>query len=110
MTGGSTRSRSPAKDMIWVAGGEFQMGSERFYPEESPVRCIYVDGFWIDEHPVTVAEFRRFVKATGYVTVTERPPNPTNTLTPTRGCSIPVPWSFIRRRGLSISESNHSTG
>ncbi len=75
-TSGSTRGRSPAKDMIWVAGGEFQMGSERFYPEESPVRSISVDGFWIDEHPVTVAEFRRFVKATGYVTVAERPPNP----------------------------------
>ena len=31
-----------------------------------------VDGFWMDEHQVTVAEFRRFVKATGHVTVAER--------------------------------------
>ena len=29
-------------------------------------------GFWIDPHPVTVAQFRRFVKATGHVTVAER--------------------------------------
>ena len=28
----------------------------------------------MDEHPSTNAEFRRFVKATGYVTVAERPP------------------------------------
>ena len=35
------------------------MGSEDFYPEERPVREIRVDGFWMDEHPVTAAEFRR---------------------------------------------------
>ena len=52
------------------------MGSEQFYPEERPVRRVEVDGFWIDDHPVTVAEFRRFVKATGYDTVAERPLDP----------------------------------
>ena len=30
----------------------------------------------MDDHPVTVAEFRAFVKATGYVTVAERPLDP----------------------------------
>jgi formylglycine-generating enzyme required for sulfatase activity len=52
------------------------MGSEDFYPEERPVRHVEVDGFWIDERPVTVAEFRRFVKATGHVTTAERSPDP----------------------------------
>ena len=51
-----------------VEGGEFLMGSEAFYPEEGPVRRTEVGGFWIDEHPVTAAEFRRFVRETGYVT------------------------------------------
>jgi formylglycine-generating enzyme required for sulfatase activity len=46
--------------MCWIPGGTFNMGSEDFYPEEGPVRRVSVDGFWIDEHPVTVAEFRRF--------------------------------------------------
>jgi formylglycine-generating enzyme required for sulfatase activity len=50
------------------------MGSDDFYPEERPVRPVSVAGFWIDEHPVTVAQFRRFVKATGYVTTAEHPP------------------------------------
>jgi formylglycine-generating enzyme required for sulfatase activity len=52
------------------------MGSADFYPEERPVRRVEVDGFWMDDHPVTVAEFRRFVRATGYVTVAERPLDP----------------------------------
>jgi len=62
------------KDMAWIPGGEFAMGATDFYPEEGPVRAVAVEGFWMDEHPVTVAEFRRFVKATGYVTVAEREP------------------------------------
>ncbi|RDJ92899.1 formylglycine-generating enzyme family protein, partial [Lacticaseibacillus rhamnosus] len=50
------------------------MGSDRFYPEERPVREVSVERFAIDRHPVTVAEFRRFVKATGHVTWAERAP------------------------------------
>jgi len=62
--------------MVEVPGGEFVMGSADFYPEEGPVRRAAVDGFRIDRHPVTVGEFRRFVKATGYGTVAERPLDP----------------------------------
>jgi len=62
------------KNMIELPGGTFRMGSDRFYPEERPVRDVSVDGFWIDRHPVTVAEFRRFVKATGHVTWAEEAP------------------------------------
>ena len=67
---------TPARDMAWVPGGTFRMGSDDFYPEERPVHAVAVDGFWMDEHPVTVAEFRRFVKATGHVTLAEQPPDP----------------------------------
>jgi formylglycine-generating enzyme required for sulfatase activity len=59
-----------------IPGGTFWMGSADFYPEESPVHQVTVDSFWIDERPVTVAEYRRFVAATGYVTVAERPLDP----------------------------------
>ena len=61
--------------MVWIPGGKFRMGSDDFYPEERPVRRVAVDGFWMDEHPVTNAEFRRFVRATGYVTLAERQPD-----------------------------------
>ncbi len=67
---------APSKDMVWIAGGEFLMGSDDFYPEERPAHRVAVDGFWIDRHPVTVAEFRRFVKATGHVTWAELAPDP----------------------------------
>jgi formylglycine-generating enzyme len=63
------------KNMVRVPGGAFTMGSDDFYPEERPARRVEVDGFWIDEHPVSVAEFRRFVKDTGYETVAERTPD-----------------------------------
>jgi formylglycine-generating enzyme required for sulfatase activity len=59
--------------MAWVPGGTFLMGSDDFYPEERPVRRVTVDGFWIDTSAVTAAEFRRFVRETGYQTVAERP-------------------------------------
>ncbi len=62
--------------MIWVPGGSFLMGSNDFYREERPVRRESVGGFWVDSHPVTNAEFRRFVGATGYATASERPPDP----------------------------------
>jgi len=65
--------RSLTDRMAWIEGGEFSMGDERFYPEERPVRRVSVEGFWMDEHPVTAADFRRFVRETGYVTVAERP-------------------------------------
>ena len=60
--------------MVWVPGGTFLMGSDDFYPEERPARHVAVDGFWMDDHPVTVAEFRRFVEVTGHVTWAEQAP------------------------------------
>src|SRR6187200_107618 len=62
--------------MNWIPGGTFAMGSEDFYPEERPVHRVTVDGFWMDEKPVTAAELRRFVRETRYVTVAERPLDP----------------------------------
>ena len=62
--------------MVWIEGGSFLMGSDEFYPEERAVHEVAVDGFWIDERQVTVAEWRRFIKATGHVTMAERPLDP----------------------------------
>jgi formylglycine-generating enzyme required for sulfatase activity len=66
----------PYGEMVFVAGGEFTMGSDRHYPEEAPAHRVKVDGFWIDRTPVTNREFRRFVKETGHVTFAELAPDP----------------------------------
>jgi len=62
--------------MVWVPGGTFMMGSDRFYAEEAPAHRVRVGGFWMDVHTVTNADFARFVEATGHVTLAERPANP----------------------------------
>ena len=62
-------------DMVWISGGTFRMGSNRHYPEEALVHRVTVGGFWIDRTPVTNREFRRFVNATGHVTVAEIRPD-----------------------------------
>ena len=66
---------TPAKDMVWIPGGTFKMGSERFYPEENPVHEVCVDGFWMDRYTVTNDQFARFAVDTGYATVAERVPD-----------------------------------
>ncbi len=62
--------------MIHIPGGSFSMGSDRFYPEEAPVRRVKVGDFWIDETPVTNAQFAAFVAATGHITFAEIAPDP----------------------------------
>jgi len=63
--------------MVWVPGGTFWMGCDECdMPDTLPVHAVTVDGFWMDKTPVTNAQFEKFVKATGYVTVAERKPNP----------------------------------
>ena len=64
------------QDMIWIPGGTFRMGSEDFYADERPVHEVSVDGFWIDRCTVTNEQFARFVAATDYLTLAERPLNP----------------------------------
>jgi formylglycine-generating enzyme required for sulfatase activity len=71
-----TVERNIERNMIFVPGGTFRMGSEKHYPEEAPVHRVTVDGFWIDKYPVTNREFREFVEATNHVTFAEIPPDP----------------------------------
>jgi formylglycine-generating enzyme len=86
----------PAPDMARIPAATFLMGSEDFYPEEQPVRRVEVDGFWMDEHPVTAAEFRRFVRETGYVTLAERPLDPADY--PDADPELLVPGSLVFRQ------------
>lgn len=66
----------PTEGMVFLDGGRFAMGSDRHYPEERPARDVLVNGFWIDQFPVTNRDFARFVEATGHVTFAEIAPDP----------------------------------
>ncbi len=65
-----------AGGMVLVPAGTTTIGSDRYYPEERPVREVEVADVWFDEHPVTNAEFARFVEETGHATVAEVAPDP----------------------------------
>jgi formylglycine-generating enzyme required for sulfatase activity len=72
--------------MVWVSGGEFSMGSSAdaeslceiagITADARPIHRVRVDGFWMGVTEVTNEQFAAFVRATGYVTVAERPMRP----------------------------------
>lgn len=67
----------PPEGMVWIPGGTFWRGCENCAMLDAlPSHLVSVDPFWMDKTPVTNAEFGRFVKATGYVTVAERELDP----------------------------------
>ncbi|MBA4062816.1 MAG: formylglycine-generating enzyme family protein [Isosphaera sp.] len=63
--------------MVWIPGGKFTMGTTDPNPRFYDARLeheVEVAGFWMDETEVTNEQFKRFVDATGYVTVAEQAP------------------------------------
>lgn len=58
--------------MVFIKGGKFMMGSDSDLPNESPAFEAEVKDFYLDKHPVSVAQFREFVKKTGYTTDAEK--------------------------------------
>lgn len=109
---------SPSKTpngMVWIPGGLFWMGSiDSDVQDAHPMHLVRVHGFWMDQTEITNAEFDRFVKETGYITLAERQPNPKEYpavslqklkpgsavfLPPTNGASIDDAaawWQFVR--------------
>ena len=72
--------------MVWIPSATDVMGSNDHYPEEGPVHRVSVDGFWIDEYPVTNERFTCFVEAAGHVTLADLPPDPA--LSPGSRCMV----------------------
>jgi len=60
------------RDMALIQGGAFLMGTDDGMPDEGPAHQAMVKSFWMDTREVTVAEFVKFVEATGYQTEAER--------------------------------------
>jgi len=86
MTGGELPVRRTnsidGATMVWVPGGEFTMGlsneevtaiihvnpswREDWFSDCTPKHAIMLEGFWIYENPVTVAQYLSFCAATGH--------------------------------------------
>jgi len=122
--------------MVWIPGGKFTMGGpeeatchqilaatdpqkpccnllQAGFTDSQPAHEVEVDGFWMEETEVTNAQYKKFVDATGYVTVAERKPKkedfpgvPDEMLMPGAVCfqspAQPVPlgdfrawWSYV---------------
>jgi len=72
-------------EMVFVPAGEFLMGSTKeqvkaamdevhkqypnvpdyWFTAEAPQHRVYLDAYWIDRYPVTVAQYRKFMMETG---------------------------------------------
>ena len=74
---GIKQGNTDHEGMVWVEAGTFNMGAvdKEGRRDEYPAHQVKLNGFWIDEHEVTNAQFAAFVKATNYVTVAEQKPD-----------------------------------
>src|SRR5258708_34376353 len=66
---GQTLKQAPP-GMVWIPGSTFLMGTndKESFPNERPAHFVQVQGFWMEEHDVTNAEFSKFAEATRYGT------------------------------------------
>ncbi len=59
--------------MILVDGGSFLMGDNAGYENEKPAHKVTVGSFYLGKYEVTVAEFKKFIAASGYQTDADQP-------------------------------------
>jgi len=70
--GAKAQDMSASLGMIWVNGGNTKIGSEQGEDNEKPSFETSLAGFWIDVKPVSVADFRKFVRFSRYITTAEK--------------------------------------
>jgi len=70
-----TKSKEPTKiiawekdgkEMVYIPGGNFLMGSDESQDNEAPAHTACVGDLYIDRYPVTNEEYKRFVDDTGH--------------------------------------------
>ncbi len=78
-----SKDRAPRiEGMVYIPPGEFIMGSEevdteglgkefglrkeRYYEDETPMRRVFLEGYYIDTYEVTNAQYKKYLDETGY--------------------------------------------
>lgn len=93
------------RNMAWVPAGSFTMRLDKL-TDVQPAHGVHVDGFWMDEHEVSNAQFALFVEATGYQTVAERALDPVDF--PTVPLDMLVPGSYVFTKSAIAGDINHN--
>jgi len=84
------------KNMVFINGGTFWMGTDQHGWNERPAHQVTVDSFWIDKIPVTNNDFAQFVKETGFKTFSEK--QPTREDFPDAKDELLVPGSIVFKK------------
>lgn len=112
------RSGGEGPIMIGVPGGRFRMGSPNNEvgrrEDEGPVREVSISPYAAGKFEITVAEFRRFAEATGYLTDAEANVDLPDDNIQNPGCYLHRedmilqwdPYSSWRSPGLQLAEPN----
>ena len=98
-------TESKVEGMAWIPAGTFTMGSVTApaNADESPMFQVTMSGFWISETPITNAEFRKFVKETGYTTTAEVPPSAEEMMKSMPPNRPPIDPSFLIAASLTFN-------
>ena len=51
--------------MVWIPAGVFTMGSDAEGADEKTAHKVFLDGYWMCNNDITVAQYRKFCEATG---------------------------------------------
>jgi len=106
--------------MVWVPSKTFLQGAKEgdvyAMEREKPGHLVSVDGFFIDKTEVTNAQFKKFVKATGYKTLAERPIDweqlkkdlPTGTPKPADSLLLPGSLVFNKNVDAVVNMNNYN--
>ena len=63
--GETTTSELDGMTLIYIPGGEFDMGSDSGNPDQAPVHQVQLEGYWLDRTEVTNEMFAAFLNAAG---------------------------------------------
>jgi formylglycine-generating enzyme len=104
----SSNGDTSIANMVLIPATNFEMGgdNEQASADEYPKHAVTVNAFYMDITEVTNAQFKKFVDATGYVTIAERKPN-WNELKKNLPANTPKPHdSILQPSSLVFKQSN----